>query len=138
VPGFGSFEARLIKADWFHLDVPRHLPHHRRASLVKSLAAVGMRPVWAGLFTLKYDCLSFAQLLLNWLGVRRNFLDRWLRGRKAKATKGSSSIGSFVATALLARSLGVISLLVILVLGILGWGATITVRAVKEKSRELP
>ncbi len=33
VPNFGSLEARLTKAGWFHLDVPRHLSHHSRASL---------------------------------------------------------------------------------------------------------
>ena len=52
--------------------------------------------------------------------------------------KSSSSIGSFNAAALLAPLLGDISLPVTLGLGILGWGATITVCAVKENSRELP
>jgi hypothetical protein len=93
-----------------------------------------MLPVCAGLFASECDCFSFCQSLLNRLDEQPGFLCKWLRGQKAEVTKKSNLIESIVATALLASLLVVIAHL----LGIPGWGATITVCAVKENSRELP
>jgi SAM-dependent methyltransferase len=138
VPDFGSPEARLTKAGWFHLDVPRHLSHHTRSSLEKSLADASLRPVWTGSFAPEYDTFSFVQSLLNRLGVRHNFLYNRLRGRKAKVTADGHSIGSFVATLLLAPVLGILSLPATLVLGMMGRGAALTICARKEDSRKMP
>ncbi|HZI32493.1 MAG TPA: class I SAM-dependent methyltransferase [Candidatus Binatia bacterium] len=134
VPNFGSPEARLTKAGWFHLDIPRHLSHHTRASLTQALAVAGMPPVWSSSIAPEYDNFSFVQSLLNWLGVRSNLLYNWLRGQNAKVIDGKKHGGSVVATLLLAPVLGVISLPVTLVLGALGQGATLTLSAVKKES----
>jgi SAM-dependent methyltransferase len=138
VPDFGSPEARLTRAGWFHLDVPRHLSHHTQPSLEKSLVAANLRPAWTGSFAPEYDCFSFVQSLLNRLGVRQNFLYNWLRGQKAKVTKDGNLTGSFLATALLAPVLGIISLPATLLLGMFGRGATQTVCAMKEDLHKLP
>jgi SAM-dependent methyltransferase len=131
VPNFGSPEAKLTKAGWFHLDVPRHLSHHSRPALEKSLQVAGLRSVWAGFLAPEYDTFSFVQSLLNWLGVRQNFLYNWLRGRKAKVTNEGNSTGSLIATLLLAPILGVISLPATLLLGLCGRGSALTICAVK-------
>ena len=141
VPDFGSPEARLTKAGWFHLDMPRHLSHHTRASLEKCLQNAGLRPAWASYLAPEYDCFSFVQSLLNWLGVRPNFLYNWLRGDRAKVIDGGNYLGPLVATLLLAPVLGLISLPVTIVLAMFGKGAALTICAVKEDSaarRELP
>jgi 2-polyprenyl-3-methyl-5-hydroxy-6-metoxy-1,4-benzoquinol methylase len=141
VPNFGSPEARLTQAGWFHLDVPRHLSHHTRASLETALTAAGLQPAWAGFFAPEYDTFSFVQSLLNWLGVRQNLLYNCLRGHGAKVMDGGNYLGSLCATALLAPALGLISLPATLLLGWLGCGSAMTVCAVKEKSetpRKLP
>ena len=141
VPDFGSPEARLTKAGWFHLDMPRHLSHHTRGSLEKILKDAGMRPAWASYLAPEYDCFSFVQSLLNWFGVRPNFLYNRLRGQRAKVIDGGSHFGSLLATVVLAPVLGVISLPATLLLAICGKGSALTICAVKEDSagsRELP
>lgn len=140
VPNFGSPEARLTKAGWFHLDIPRHLSHHTPATLAQSLVAAGLVPGWVSSLAPEYDCFSFVQSLLNWLGARPNLLYNWLRGQSAKVIAEKRPVGSIVATALLAPVLGAISLPATLLLALFGQGATLTITAVKKKSSlpELP
>ncbi|HEY2329869.1 MAG TPA: class I SAM-dependent methyltransferase [Verrucomicrobiae bacterium] len=141
VPNFGSLEARLTKAGWFHLDMPRHLSHHTRGSLERSLKNAGLQPAWASYLAPEYDCFSFVQSLLNRLGVQPNLLYNLLRGRRAKVMDGRSRFGSFCATVLLAPVLGLISLPATVLLSCLGQGAAITICAVKENpdsARKLP
>ncbi len=132
VPNFGSPEARLTKAGWFHLDSPRHLSHHTHASLSKILGEAGLSPAWVSSLAPEYDNFSFVQSLLNWLGVRPNLLYNWLRGQRAKVIDGKRHLGSIVGTGLLAPVLGAISLPVTLLLAFLGRGATLTITAVKK------
>ena len=134
VPNFGSPEAQLTRSSWFHLDTPRHLSHHTPVSLKTALTAAGLQPARIGFFAPEYDCFSFAQSLLNWLGVRPNLLYNWLRGHRAKVFAGKKPFGSLAATMLLAPLLGIISLPVTLFLGACGKGATLTIAAVKESS----
>ena len=131
VPNFGSPEARLTKAGWFHLDVPRHLSHHTRKSLENSLQAVDLQPVWLTTIAPEYDCFSWVQSLQNWLGVRPNLLYNLLRGRKAKVTKVGASPFSFLMTIVLTPILGLISLPVTVLLGLVGQGATLAICAMK-------
>jgi len=133
VPNFGSPEACLTKAGWFHLDCPRHLSHHTRTSLSQILGAAGLAPKWGSSLAPEYDCFSFMQSLLNWLGVQPNLLYNWLRGQGAKVVGGRRNAGSILATVLLAPVLGVISLPATLLLALLGRGATLTLTAVKQK-----
>lgn len=132
VPDFGSPEARLTKAGWFHLDIPRHLSHHTRASLARILNEAGLQPAWRSSLSPEYDSFSFVQSLLNWLGARPNLLYNWLRGRGAKVIDGKRHVGSILATVLLTPVLGGISLPVTLLLALGGRGATLIVSAVKR------
>jgi 2-polyprenyl-3-methyl-5-hydroxy-6-metoxy-1,4-benzoquinol methylase len=139
VPNFGSPEARLTKVGWFHLDTPRHLSHHTRASLSQILAAAGLQPKWVSALAPEYDNFSFIQSLLNWLGVQPNLLYNLLRGQSAKVIGGKKNYGSIIATVLLAPMLAAISLPATLLLALLGQGATLTITAVKKTSLpELP
>ncbi len=138
VPNFGSPEARLAKAGWFHLDCPRHLSHHTSASLSRILGEAGLSPTWVSFLAPEYDNFSFVQSLLNWLGVRPNLLYNWLRSQSAKVVGGKRPLGSIVATALLVPVLGAISLPATLLLAFLNRGATLTITAVKKSPRKLP
>jgi SAM-dependent methyltransferase len=139
VPNFGSPEARLTKAGWFHLDIPRHLSHHTHASLSQILGEAGLRPGWFSSLAPEYDCFSFVQSLLNRLGARPNLLYNWLRGQSAKVIGEKKSHGSAIATVLLAPVLGAISVPATLLLAVLGRGATLTITAVKKNPPpELP
>jgi len=132
VPNFGSPEAQLSKAGWFHLDVPRHLSHHTHASLSQILGEAGLTPRWVSSLAPEYDTFSFVQSLLNWLGVRPNLLYNWLRGQGAKVIGGKRPAGSIIVTGLLAPVLGVVSLPATFLLAFLGLGATLTTTAVKK------
>jgi SAM-dependent methyltransferase len=138
VPNFGSPEARLTKASWFHLDMPRHLSHHTPATLAESLGQAGLAPTWFSFLAPEYDTFSFTQSLLNCLGVRPNLLYNLLRGQRAKVIAGGNYRGSLLATVLLTPLLGVISLPATLLLAVCGRGATLIVTAVKKSPPELP
>lgn len=132
VPDFGSPEARLTQAGWFHLDIPRHLSHHTRGSLEQSLRNAGMQPAWVSYLAPEYDCFSLVQSLLNWFGIRPNFLYNWLRGGRAKVIDGGNYLGPLIATLLLAPVLSVIGLPVTILLAVLRKGAALTICAVKS------
>ena len=139
VPNFGSPEAHLTKAGWFHLDIPRHLSHHTLTSLSQSLGEAGLQPKWFSALAPEYDTFSFTQSLLNWFGVRPNELYNWLRGQSAKVFAGNKSYPSAIVTVLLTPLLAVISLPATLLLALVGQGATLTVTAVKKSvPPELP
>jgi hypothetical protein len=95
------------------------------------LSAVGLQPVWLGTIAPEYDTFSFVQSLLNWIGVRPNYLYNCLRGRKAKVTADGKHPGSFVVTLLLAPLLGLVSVPATLLLGLLGQGSALTICALK-------
>jgi ubiquinone/menaquinone biosynthesis C-methylase UbiE len=137
VPDFGSPEARLTQAGWFHLDVPRHHSHHTRASLAQALRNAGLQPRWSSSLAPEYDSFSFVQSLLNRLGVRQNFLYNLLRGRRAKVVGGGNSFGSLLATGLLAPLFFLLSLPATLLLAICGRGGTIILTAEKQASAPL-
>jgi SAM-dependent methyltransferase len=132
VPNFGSPEARLTKAGWFHLDMPRHLSHHTRESLARILDEAGLKPRWFSFLAPEYDSFSFTQSLLNRLGVRPNLLYNLLRGQRAKVINAGNFRGSLLATVLLTPLLGLISLPATLLLAVFGRGATLIVTAVKK------
>ena len=134
VPNFGSPEARLTRAGWFHLDLPRHLSHHTPASLNAALTAAGLQPVRMSFFAPEYDCFSFVQSMLNWIGVRPNLLYNLLRGQRAKVFSRERSFYSLLATVLFAPLLGMISLPATLLLGACRRGATFTVAAARAES----
>jgi ubiquinone/menaquinone biosynthesis C-methylase UbiE len=132
VPNFGSPEARLTKAGWFHLDVPRHLSHYTTKSLPQILADAGLQTRWRSSLAPEYDSFSFVQSALNGLGVRPNLLYNLLRGQRAKVVDDGNQPGSLIATLLLTPLLGLISLPVTLLLAVAGHGATLIITAVKR------
>jgi SAM-dependent methyltransferase len=45
VPNFGGWQARRLRANWYHLDVPRHRAHFTQAGLERLLVRAGLEPV---------------------------------------------------------------------------------------------
>ena len=84
VPNFGSLEARSSTSGWFHLDVPRHLVHFTRDSLINMMEGAGYEIVTWFRFAPEFDLFSFVQSALNKVGLPANHLYRMLRGRGAK------------------------------------------------------
>jgi SAM-dependent methyltransferase len=133
VPNFGSWEARLCRDKWFHLDVPRHLAHFTLASLQNALERAGLRLSGRGLYAPEYDVFSFVQSLLNLAGLRHNFLYNLLRSQAAKVLGNSNrQFFQLLGTLLLGAPLAVLSLPWTLLAGVLGQGSAITAYARKS------
>ncbi|HMA33862.1 MAG TPA: class I SAM-dependent methyltransferase [Chloroflexia bacterium] len=137
VPNFASVEARLARAHWFHLDVPRHLSHFTPAVLRALLQEAGLRPRMVSYFASEYDFFSFVQTALNMLGIRHNLLYNLLRTRGAKVLDGPRQTPAhpvdLALTLTLAPLLGALSLVWAPLIALLGRGATVTIYAKKPR-----
>jgi SAM-dependent methyltransferase len=132
VPNFGSLEARLCRAGWFHLDVPRHQVHFTRETLFGALAEARLQPERVTFLAPEYDCFSFVQSCLNRLGLSQNALYDLLRGRGAKLRKpGPRHWIATLLVLLLSVPLGLVSPFVTLLAAAFRQGATVTVYARK-------
>ena len=81
VPDAGGLQASAFAGDWLHLDVPRHLFHFTRTSLVKLAEASGLRPLRIWHQELEYDLLGWSQSALNRISSTPNTYFDQLRGR---------------------------------------------------------
>jgi SAM-dependent methyltransferase len=133
VPNFGSPEARLSRAGWFHLDVPRHLVHFTGDSLKAALATSGFKIRARSFLAPEFDTFSMVQSALNRAGFQHNLLYNVLRGRGAKLSGAASGV-QVAATLLLGGSLAAVALPATTLLGLAGLGSTLTVFAVKESA----
>jgi SAM-dependent methyltransferase len=90
VPNFGSPEARIGRAGWFHLDVPRHLVHFTPSTLTAILEAAGFQPVKVTHLVPEYDLFSFVQTAENRLGLPANLLYDVLRRPEARMRRNQN------------------------------------------------
>jgi 2-polyprenyl-3-methyl-5-hydroxy-6-metoxy-1,4-benzoquinol methylase len=68
VPNFSSWQSRMAKARWFHLDVPRHLVHLSPASLRAAAAQAGLQVESISFRSFEHDPYGWIQSLLNMCG----------------------------------------------------------------------
>jgi SAM-dependent methyltransferase len=126
VPNFGSWQARVFRGRWLHLDAPRHLVHFDRHSLSVALDKAGLRVERTSFASMEHDPYGWVQSALNILGFRQNALTRMLVGMDSPAR----SIGTTVAMVLLAILFLPLALLAALVSWTVGAGALMEVWAV--------
>ncbi|MBI5071147.1 MAG: class I SAM-dependent methyltransferase [Deltaproteobacteria bacterium] len=132
VPDFGSPEARLARAGWFHLDVPRHLVHLTPASLGQLLSREGLAVRRTSTFAPEYDAFSLLQSALNRLGLRHNLLYDLLRGRGAKLGAGAAGSAGAALTLLLAIPLAALAVPLSLAISLGGRGSSLSLYATRE------
>ena len=65
VPNFGSYQARLFRRHWFHLDLPRHTYHFDLSSLKQCLSDSGLHIFRTSTSSLEQNLYGFIQSLLN-------------------------------------------------------------------------
>lgn len=65
VPNFASRQAHWFQADWFHLDLPRHLWHFRSEDLERICRPLGLRLRAATSRSLEQNPFGFLQSVLN-------------------------------------------------------------------------
>ncbi len=130
VPNFGSWEARLAREKWFHLDVPRHLNHFTVSTLKRMLESAGLEVKSASFLAPEYDSFSFVQSALNRLGLRHNLLYQLLRQGRARVLR-EESLFQILASLILAVPLGLASIPVTLLAALAGQGTAVSMYAQK-------
>ena len=137
VPNFGSWEARMGKRHWFHLNVPGHLLHFTKGTIERDLRRAGFIREHRTFFSSEYDFFSFVQTVQNRLGLRFNLLYDLLRRRTAQfgspgGDKPAGPAQKLLALAL-AAPLGLVSLAYAPIAALLRQGATVQIIARKQK-----
>jgi hypothetical protein len=96
VPNFGSLQSRILTRSWPHLDIPRHLHHFTKTSLIGILEMSGYRVEGVSYGELEYDVVGWSQGVLNrTLGDRNEFLHR-MSGRSPSGRRGLGQALRFV------------------------------------------
>ena len=65
VPNFSSWQCKLFKSAWFHLDLPRHLYHFDVRSLSQALTARGYSLTSTSTCSFEQNVYGFIQSLMN-------------------------------------------------------------------------
>lgn len=126
VPDAESRHARWFGANWFHFDVPRHLVHFSRGSLLKALADAGFVVESVTRAVVEYDWFGVVQGALNAVSAKPNVLfERLTTGRFPPGTILRDRALAAVAGPLL----GIAAIPVLAVDVLLSGGATIGVLA---------
>lgn len=84
VPALDSFQARLYKQHWFHLDMPRHRWHFTQRGLEKLLQAAGWSVVFHTDSLVEYEGSGALQSALNARGNPPNALYYQLKATEEK------------------------------------------------------
>lgn len=82
VPNIDSWQARLFRGAWFHLDPPRHFFHFGPGSLGSALAAAGFRVERMRHLSWEQNLYGVIQSALNSLGFPRDDLYETLKGNR--------------------------------------------------------
>lgn len=135
VPNFDSWQAKISRENWFHLDVPRHYYHFSFSTLEEMLKHTGFSILKKENFSLEYEFYGLLQSLLNISGISFNFL--WdLLTQKSGKIKQMSDLAFIINIFLTLVFLPIYSFLSIaigLIAPIFEKGGTITITAHKLK-----
>lgn len=74
LPNFASWQAKMFRGNWFHLDVPRHLYHFSPDSLSLLIQKEDFRDIKVQRGSLIYDLFGYLQSSLNLFSKRKNLL----------------------------------------------------------------
>jgi 2-polyprenyl-3-methyl-5-hydroxy-6-metoxy-1,4-benzoquinol methylase len=85
VPNIASWQARLSKYHWFHLDLPRHITHFSESWLCKRLASAGFSIKEVSHFSFEQNPYGWIQSVLNRCGLRRNLLYDIFKNESARS-----------------------------------------------------
>ena len=104
VPNLASYQARLGKGRWFHIDAPRHLLHFTKNSLKNAFTKNGLKQVGLSTASVEMGYFGVLQTILNIITGKQNILYGSLM-RKSVKNKRSNSIWLAVHTVLIPPAL---------------------------------
>ncbi len=128
VPNFGSFQARMFRESWFHLDLPRHVHHFTKDVLIGFLKDNGFDIIRNHTFSIEQNLFGFIQSFFNKIVpfAKPNQFYSLLKKRQ-----NFSSTCSFLLWTALAILIVPLALFEYLISGVLGRGATVIIYAKK-------
>lgn len=85
VPNFASWQSRVFKGGWFHLDPPRHITHFDPATFHALLDGLDLEIASERTFHFEYGPVGWLQSTLNRV-LRPNFLFEFVKDRGALAS----------------------------------------------------
>jgi predicted SAM-dependent methyltransferase len=85
LPNIASWQSRLFKGKWLHLDPPRHLCFFAPADLINILKEHGLELVRQRYFSVEQNPYGMVQSILNILCSKREVLFERLKGNKQYA-----------------------------------------------------
>ncbi len=94
VPNLDSWEFSFCGADWFHLDMPRHLVHFSQHGLTTMLENEGLRVQRADHFAWSYNVFGLVQTWLNSITGRRNAFYNYFK-RRMDSSPGAVAASMF-------------------------------------------
>jgi SAM-dependent methyltransferase len=100
VPNIDSWQARLFRGAWFHLDPPRHFFHFGPRSLGSALEAAGFRVERMRHLSWEQNLYGVIQSALNSLGFPRDDLYETLKGNRPLLSAPRDAIEVLLAAAL--------------------------------------
>lgn len=83
LPNIRSWQSRLFKGQWLHLDPPKHLFFFSPEQLINLLQEAGFMLCWKTTLSLEQNPFGIQQSLLNCLCSRRELLFEYLKGNSA-------------------------------------------------------
>jgi 2-polyprenyl-3-methyl-5-hydroxy-6-metoxy-1,4-benzoquinol methylase len=81
VPNIKSWQSSLAKEKWMHLDVPRHINHFTKKTLMQMMRDIGFIPVRTAGFSFHLGVLGMLDSLLKLCGYKKNIIFE-LKNRK--------------------------------------------------------
>lgn len=80
IPNIGSFQSRLFRGNWFHMDPPKHLFFLTAANLISQMEERGFKLIKQNYFSLEQNPFGIQQSILNCLLNKREVLFEALKG----------------------------------------------------------
>lgn len=124
VPNFDSWQSKLMKSNWFHLDVPRHLYHFNKAGLKKIIEDNNLQYTFKTSVSIEHDPYGMFESI-SCLFTKKNTFTNFLMG-----------IEKFSYKIIMLVFLGILLALPILMFSLISWlfnsGALIEIRGKKR------
>jgi SAM-dependent methyltransferase len=79
-PNIDSFQAKRFKADWLHLDPPRHLLYFKPKDFIKLMKKHGFELVKESYFSIEQNPFGMVQSILNRHSKKRDMLFESMKG----------------------------------------------------------
>lgn len=92
LPNIESFQSRIFKGKWLHLDPPKHLLFPGPQSLIRELERYGFELVEKTFFSIEQNPFGIQQSLLNCICKKREILFESLKGNDAYIADTSKTI----------------------------------------------